>query len=52
MTFDELLTKVLAIMPDAEAGEDNDGQIVIYSGLRIIKNEKERLERFELEEAD
>ena len=33
MTTDELIRKVLLILPDAELGEDNDGQIVIYTGL-------------------
>ena len=47
----------LALYPhrnDAEAGEDEDGQIVIYTGLRIVKGDKkrEKLERFELDETD
>jgi hypothetical protein len=32
--FDELYHAILAILPGAEIGEDNDGQLVIYTGLR------------------
>ncbi len=38
MTFDELMRKVLAIMPDAQLDEDNDGQIVIYTDLEETPN--------------
>ena len=33
MTFDDLMRRVLAIIPDATLDEDNEGQIVIYTGL-------------------
>lgn len=33
MTFDDLMRKVLTLFPDAELGEDNDGQIVIYTDM-------------------
>ena len=33
MKFDEIMRKVLTMFPDAELGEDNDGQLVIYTGL-------------------
>ena len=33
MTFDELVAAILAVIPTAQVGEDNDGQIVIYTGL-------------------
>jgi len=32
-TIEELITILLPILPDAEVGQDNDGQIVIYTGL-------------------
>ena len=31
-TFDELMALALSILPNCELGEDNDGQIVIYTG--------------------
>lgn len=34
MTFDELMCAVLAILPDAQLGEDNDGQIVVYTNKK------------------
>ena len=33
MTFDEMLRKVLEVLPNATAEEDNDGQIVLYTNL-------------------
>lgn len=35
MTSDEFLAKVLEVVPGAEIGEDNDGQIVIYTNMGI-----------------
>ena len=34
MTFDELMTKILTILPDAQLGEDVAGEITICTGLR------------------
>jgi len=34
MTMDEFMKKVLEVVPDAEFGDDNEGQIVIYTNLR------------------
>ena len=34
MTFDEFMDKMLTAFPDATVGTDNDGQLVIYTGLR------------------
>jgi len=48
MTFDELYAKVLEIQPFATMGEDNEGQIVIYTGLREVPDQDE-LEQFESE---
>ena len=38
MTLDEMHRKVLAILPDSSIGEDNDGQIVIYTDLTESAN--------------
>ena len=34
MTFDEIMRAVLAIFPDAEVMEDEDGQIIIATGIQ------------------
>lgn len=34
-----LRDKILAILPNATFGEDNDGQIVIYTNLRLINED-------------
>ena len=31
----EFMDKMLAAFPDAEVGQDNDGQLVIYTNLRL-----------------
>lgn len=33
MKMDEFMRKVLEVIPTAEFGEDNDGQIVVYTNL-------------------
>lgn len=33
MKFDDIMRKVLTIFPDAELGEDNDGQLIVHTGL-------------------
>lgn len=33
MTFDEFMKKVLEAFPEAMVGEDNDGQLIIYTNL-------------------
>lgn len=38
MTTHELLNKILGLCPNATLGEDNDGQIVIYTDMRIVLN--------------
>lgn len=37
-SVDQLLTWALSVLPDAEAGEDNDGQVVIYTGLQVSQD--------------
>lgn len=34
MTFDELVAAILSVIPDAVFEEDNEGQLIIYTGLR------------------
>ena len=33
MKFDDIMRKVLTIFPDAELGEDHDGQLIVHTGL-------------------
>jgi len=35
MTFDELMRAILNILPNAQSGDDNDGQIVIYTNKKF-----------------
>ncbi len=35
-TFDDLMRAVLAILPDATFGEDNEGQIIIYTNKTTV----------------
>lgn len=39
-THDEAYRKILDIFPKAETGEDNDGQLVVYTGLKVGIDEK------------
>ena len=47
-TFDELYQAILAILPDAQFDEDNDGQIIVYTNLRET-DEEGNLQEFESE---
>lgn len=33
MTTNEFMNKMLELLPDAVLGEDEDGQLIIYTGL-------------------
>lgn len=46
--FDELLQDILEIMPNATVGEDQEGQLVIYTNLRIVSSDG-HLAEFEAE---
>lgn len=35
-SFDGFMQDVLKLFPDAVLGEDNDGQIVVYTGLQNV----------------
>lgn len=52
MTFDDLMRKVLKEFPNAELGEDNEGQIIIHTGLRIVSGNPNVPESLEVEEID
>lgn len=39
MTVNEFMEKMLEAFPHAQAGEDNEGQLIIYSGLYQIFGE-------------
>lgn len=34
MTFDEMVGQILQVLPNAVLDQDNDGQVVIYTGVR------------------
>ena len=34
MTFDELVTKIYEILPDAYFTDDETGQVIIHTGMR------------------
>jgi len=35
LTYHDLYAKVLAIFPNAQLGEDRDGQLLIYTDMRV-----------------
>ena len=35
MTYDEFYRAILEVLPAAQLGEDNDGQIVVYTDMMI-----------------
>ena len=39
-TFDDLMKATLEDFPDAEVLEDNQGQLVIYTGLMLNKEDE------------
>jgi hypothetical protein len=39
MTFNEMIKVVLEIFPNASIEEDNNGQLVIYTNLRLTAND-------------
>ena len=44
MTFQELVEAIAKILPNAEVGEDSDGQIVVYTSLSEAPNKEELVE--------
>jgi hypothetical protein len=54
MHFDDIMNLVLEWFPNAELAEDNDGQLIIYTGLESNGNDlwitmKEHSERNNIE---
>ena len=39
-TMSELYECLLNTIPNATLGDDNDGQVIIYTNLRLLKNGK------------
>lgn len=39
MTLNELMQKISEILPEAEMGDDLDGQIIIYTNMMIDRDE-------------
>ena len=35
-TLDDLMKKVLELFPESEVSEDNEGQIIVYTGMRVF----------------
>jgi hypothetical protein len=40
MTIEDLIGVLMDILPEAQIGEDEDGQIVIYTGLQMPSEAK------------
>ena len=38
MTFDELYRHILEVCPNAQTGEGEDGELIIYTGMRVDKD--------------
>lgn len=38
MTLDDLIKEVLDILPEATVGEDNEGQLIVYTNLYVDKD--------------
>ena len=39
MSFNELYAKILEILPNATMGEDEEGQIVVYTNLHMVRSD-------------
>lgn len=50
MTYDELVKAVLGILPNATFGDDNDGQLVIYTDL--FEGAEGQLKPFSVDDED
>lgn len=53
MTLDELIAKILAILPDATFNEDIDGQIVIHTDMEeTVQGPLRKLKYAHIEDKD
>lgn len=41
MTYQQLVRAIAKILPNATLGEDNDGQLIVYTNLSEVENEDE-----------
>lgn len=39
MTIEDLMRFILEILPNATVGEDNDGQVVVYTNLKSVSSD-------------
>ena len=39
MKFDDIMRKVLTIFPDAELGEGDSGELIVFTGLECTNSE-------------
>lgn len=52
MTFTELRAAITAVIPGASFGEDNDGQIIIYTNKKIAWEDVKPIETEQLNELE
>lgn len=50
MTFDELMRALLTVCPGGSVGEDNQGQVIFYTDLKLEKDGT--LKQFDADEED
>lgn len=39
-SFNDMARKILAVFPDATFGEDNEGQLIVYTDMRVDSNDQ------------
>lgn len=39
MNENELMSKILEVLPNAMFGTDNDGQVIIYTNLKVVDSD-------------
>lgn len=44
MTFDEMLGKVLELFPEALFHDEENGEVIISTGFRLVNNELVKME--------
>ena len=38
--FDDIMRMMLEIFPEMELGEDNDGQLIVYTGFECVSSDE------------